>query len=62
ARDGGVAVVLVSEDLDEILALSDRIAVLTAGRLMGVMERAEARRDVIGRLMSGRAADAEIAA
>ena len=61
-RDAGVAVVLISEDLDEILALSDRIAVLHAGRVMDVMERAQAGRDVIGRLMSGHAADAGIAA
>lgn len=54
ARDAGVAVVLMSEDLDEIFALSDRIAVLYAGRLMGVMTRAEADRDSIGALMSGR--------
>jgi len=54
ARDAGVAVVLMSEDLDEIFALSDRIAVLYAGRLMGVMDRADADRESIGALMSGR--------
>jgi len=54
ARDAGVAVVLMSEDLDEIFALSDRIAVLYAGRLMGIMARADADRDSIGALMSGR--------
>ncbi|EHH68713.1 ABC transporter ATP-binding protein [Gluconobacter morbifer] len=54
ARDAGVAVVLMSEDLDEIFALSDRIAVLYDGRLMGVMARDAADRDHIGALMSGR--------
>jgi general nucleoside transport system ATP-binding protein len=54
ARDRGVAVVLMSEDLDEIFALSDRIAVLCAGRLMAVIGRSEADRDRIGALMSGR--------
>ncbi|MBS1093034.1 ABC transporter ATP-binding protein [Gluconobacter wancherniae] len=54
ARDAGVAVVLMSEDLDEIFALSDRVAVLCAGRLMAVIDRCDADRDRIGALMSGR--------
>ena len=50
-RAGGAAVLLISEDLDELLALSDRIAVLHAGRLAGVVKPAETDRYEIGRLM-----------
>lgn len=53
-RDEGKAVMLISEDLDEIMALSDRIAVLCGGRLMAVLSRSEKTRDEIGALMSGR--------
>ncbi len=53
ARESGTAVVLVSEDLDELLALSDRIAVLAKGRLAGVVARAGADRQQLGRLMTG---------
>jgi len=50
-RAGGAAVLLISEDLDELLALSDRIAVLHAGRVAGVVVPAETDRYEIGRLM-----------
>ncbi len=53
-RDEGRAVVLISEDLDEILALSDRIAILCGGRLMTVIENGALDRAQIGALMSGR--------
>ena len=53
ARESGTAVVLVSEDLDELLALSDRIAVLAKGQLAGVVARAGADRQQLGRLMTG---------
>ncbi len=56
ARDAGSAVLLVSEDLDELLALSDRIAVLAHGSLTGTLERNDADRRVIGTLMTGEAA------
>src|SRR5512135_2379552 len=36
-RDAGTAILLISEDLDEILALSDRIAVIYEGRIMGIL-------------------------
>ena len=41
ARERGVAVVLISEDLDELLALSDRIAVIARGRTFGAARRRE---------------------
>lgn len=52
-RERGVAVLLISEDLDEILALSDRIGVLYEGRLMGVVPAEEARVEELGLLMAG---------
>jgi simple sugar transport system ATP-binding protein len=56
ARDAGRAVVLISEDLDELLALSDRIAVLAHGRCTGVVERRSTDRRALGHLMTADAA------
>lgn len=53
ARDAGTAVLLISEDLDEVFALSDRIAVMFNGRFMGLVTIEEAKRDQIGLWMSG---------
>jgi general nucleoside transport system ATP-binding protein len=50
ARDRGAGVVLISEDLDEILALSDRIGVITRGRIVAEFKR-PADRQAIGRAM-----------
>ncbi len=50
ARDRGAAVVLISEDLDEVLSLSDRIGVMTRGRIVAEFER-PADRQAIGRAM-----------
>jgi simple sugar transport system ATP-binding protein len=52
-RDEGVAVLLVSAELDEVLALSDRIAVMYKGHILAVLPRAEATRDRLGLLMAG---------
>jgi simple sugar transport system ATP-binding protein len=52
-RRRGAAVLLISEDLDEILELSDRIAVIYEGQIMGVLPRAEADPERLGLLMSG---------
>lgn len=54
-RGYGAAVLLISEDLDEVCALSDRLAVLHRGQLSGVMERGEATLETIGLLMTGQA-------
>ncbi|WP_420435316.1 ABC transporter ATP-binding protein [Candidatus Poriferisocius sp.] len=51
-RDQGVAVLLVSAELDEILSLSDRIGVLYRGRLAGTVEATEATREELGLLMA----------
>ena len=55
-RGQGAATLLISEDLDEVLALSDRIAVLYEGRVMAVLPRAEASAERLGLLMAGVAA------
>ena len=52
AAHGG-AVLWMSEDLDDLLQYAHRIAVLFNGRLMGIVPRADASRDRIGRLMAG---------
>jgi ABC-type uncharacterized transport system ATPase subunit len=52
-RDEGVAVLLVSYELDEIMALSDRIAVMFHGQVSAVLSRSEATREAIGLLMAG---------
>jgi simple sugar transport system ATP-binding protein len=56
ARDAGTAVVLVSEDLDELLRLSDRIAVLAHSQVSGIVAAADATRQSIGALMTAHAA------
>ncbi|HEX5409145.1 MAG TPA: ABC transporter ATP-binding protein [Gemmatimonadaceae bacterium] len=53
ARDAGKAILLVSAELAEILALADRVAVMYGGRIVGLMSRAEASVDRIGKLMTG---------
>ena len=52
-RRKGVAVMLISEDLDEILALSDRIAVLYEGQVMDILPREAATPEKLGLLMAG---------
>lgn len=52
-RDRGAAVLLLSEDLDEILALSDRIAVIYEGRIVGLLSADQAEEEKLGLLMSG---------
>ncbi len=54
-RQRGAAILLISEDLDEILALSDRIAVIYEGEIQGILLRAEADPERLGLLMSGAA-------
>lgn len=52
-RRKGAAILLISEDLDEILELADRIAVIYEGRILGVLSAAEATPATVGLLMSG---------
>ncbi len=53
ARAAGKAVLLVSADLTEVLALSDRIAVMYGGRFAAVLPRSEANEEVLGAYMTG---------
>ena len=50
----GVAVLLLSEDLDEVIDLSDRIAVMYRGRIVGIVDTKN--REKIGLMMAGGAA------
>ena len=52
-RDAGCAVILVSEELDDLFALSDRIIVLFRGEVMGEVRRGSFDKTAIGRLMAG---------
>jgi simple sugar transport system ATP-binding protein len=52
-RDKGVAVVMISEDLDEVLAVADRVVVMFEGRVMGIVDAATADRSQIGLMMAG---------
>ena len=52
-RNAGKGVMLISADLEEIMALSDRIAVLFGGKIEGILNREEATVQKIGLLMGG---------
>jgi len=54
-RDNGMGVLLVSSELDEVLSLADRIAVVYRGRVVATFDQKEADRDRIGLLMAGAA-------
>jgi ABC-type uncharacterized transport system ATPase subunit len=56
AAQSGVAVVLISSELEEILDLADRIAVMYRGRVIGEMKRSEVDIERLGLLMGGAAA------
>ncbi len=53
-RDAGMAILLISTELDEVLALSDRILVLSAGRIAGERRAGAAHVEELGLLMGGR--------
>jgi ABC-type uncharacterized transport system ATPase subunit len=52
-KEQGMATLLLSEDLDELMLLCDRIATIYRGRIVGVLERGDFDKYGIGRLMSG---------
>ncbi len=58
ARGAGAAVLLVSEDLDELLLLSDRLAVMHSGQVVAEFDPATATRSEVGEAMVGHVADA----
>jgi ABC-type uncharacterized transport system ATPase subunit len=53
AAERGAGVILISADLDEIELLCDRVAVMYAGRIAGILSRQELNREKLGRLMVG---------
>jgi simple sugar transport system ATP-binding protein len=61
-RSRGSALLLISADLDEVLALSDRVAVIYEGRFMAILSAAESTPDRVGLLMAGVPSDAAVAA
>jgi simple sugar transport system ATP-binding protein len=52
-RDAGVAVLLVSAELEEVTSLSDRLLIIHDGRLVGEVDPATATQEEIGLLMTG---------
>jgi simple sugar transport system ATP-binding protein len=52
-RNEGAAILMASTELEEILALSDRIAVMFEGEIMGILPRAQATTNTLGALMAG---------
>jgi general nucleoside transport system ATP-binding protein len=60
-RDAGAAILLVSVELDEIMSLSDRIAVMFQGQIMGELSAEQANEQDIGVLMAGGALEAAMA-
>lgn len=55
-RAAGAGVLLISTELDEILALSDRIVVMFKGAIMGELARADVTVEKLGLMMAGRTA------
>ena len=53
ARNNGAAILLISTELEEILSLSDRIAVMYEGEIMGIVSAENAQIDQIGEMMAG---------
>jgi simple sugar transport system ATP-binding protein len=52
-RNSGDGILLISSELSEILALSDRIGVMYEGRIVGVLDRSEANEEILSVLMAG---------
>ena len=57
ARDNGLAVLWISEDLDELLMVADRIAVIFDGHIVGILSQEEASVSLIGQMMTGMSGD-----
>jgi simple sugar transport system ATP-binding protein len=61
ARASGVAVLLISSELEEVLDLADRVVVISKGRIVGEMVRGDVDIDRLGLLMGGVVAEADLA-
>lgn len=57
-REAGAAILLISEELEELLSLSDRLAVIYGGKIMGIMPVEQADIQQIGLMMTGTAGEA----
>ena len=53
AKKQGAGILLISEDLDEVLSLSDRVAPIYEGEFMGIIPAEQAKRENIGAMMAG---------
>jgi ABC-type uncharacterized transport system ATPase subunit len=53
AKKGKAGVLLISEDLDEILSLSDWVAVIYEGKFMGILSVEKAKKETVGAMMAG---------
>jgi simple sugar transport system ATP-binding protein len=53
ARDEGVAVLMVSTELDEILEIPDRVLVIYGGRILACLDQCDCSRNRLGLLMAG---------
>ncbi|HAI86977.1 MAG TPA: heme ABC transporter ATP-binding protein, partial [Firmicutes bacterium] len=58
-RESGVGTLLISEDLEELIALCDRISVIYEGRIMGTVGRDQLDLEEIGMMMAGMATAAK---
>lgn len=58
-REAGTAILIISEDLDEVLSLSDRILVMYEGTIIGEVDPRTATRETMGLMMAGVRADAK---
>ena len=56
-RDEGTAILIISEDLDEILALTDRVLVMYEGAIVGEADPRSVARDRLGLMMAGISGD-----
>ena len=61
-REEGTATLLISEDLDEVRALSDRIAVVFGGEIMGIVDNDRTTVEELGLMMAGEKRQTEVAA
>ncbi len=61
-RDEGAGILLVSAELDEIMSLADRIAVMYEGKIVATLDAAEATREELGLLMAGSRTEGETSA
>ena len=52
-RDEGKAILLISEDLDEVLGMSDRIAIMYEGRIVNIVQAKRVSKEQIGEMITG---------